>query len=108
MIQFAPESYGREAFDAFWRSLLVADWARPDGPLRLHAALPPSDLPEADFFLNARLFLTTLDEQEGAPSTATGNLSRVFVGAMLGAAEARSAPALWRKFIAFTWTQAPD
>ena len=84
MIQFAPEPHGREAFDAFWRSLLLADWERPDGTLRLNPEVLLSDLAEADFFINARLFLTALDEQDGAPTTATGNLSRVFVGAMFG------------------------
>jgi len=33
--------------------------------------------------INARLFLAALAEQDGAPTTATGNLSRVFAGVML-------------------------
>lgn len=83
MIQFIPEPFGREAFDAFVRSLLFADWELPDGPLRLNADLKPADLADADFFLNARLFLIALAEEDGAPTTATGNLNRVFVGRML-------------------------
>ncbi len=82
MIQFIPESYGREAFDAFARSLLCADWESPDGPLRLNAELESADLAEAEFFLNARLFLIALAEEDGAPATATGNLNRGFVGRM--------------------------
>lgn len=82
MIQLIPEPYGREAFDAFLRSLLFADWESPDGPLRLNADLKPADLADAKFFLNARLFLAALAEQDGAPATATGNLNRVFVGQM--------------------------
>ena len=83
MIQFAPEPHGREAFDAFWRSLLTSDWEQLDGPLRLNAELALSDLVKADFLINARLFLAALAEQDGAPTTATGNLSRVFAGVML-------------------------
>ena len=82
MIQFIPEPYGREAFDAFMRSLLFADWESPDSPLRLNAHLKPADLADAEFFLNARLFLAALAEEDGAPATATGNLNRVFVGRM--------------------------
>lgn len=81
MIQFVGEPDGDEAFD-FLRSLLLADWESPDGPLRLSADLSLADLAAADFFLNARLFLTALTEEDGAPTTATGNLNRVFVGRM--------------------------
>lgn len=82
MIQFVPEPHGREALDAFLRRLLVADWKAPEGPLRLSADLSLADLAKADFFLNARLFLAALAEEDGAPATATGNLNRVFVGQM--------------------------
>lgn len=84
MIQFIPEPYGRDAFgafEAFVRSLLLADWESPDGPLRLNADLKLFDLAEADFFFNARLFLAALME-DGAPTTATGNPSRAFVAQM--------------------------
>jgi hypothetical protein len=83
MIQFIPEPYGSEAFDTFLRSLLFADWESPDGPLRLNADLKSVDLADAEFFLNARLFLVALAEEDGAPATATGDLNRVFVGQML-------------------------
>jgi hypothetical protein len=82
MIQFVAESDGPESFDAFLRDLLVADWTSPGSPLRLSADLSLADLAEAEFFLNARLFLTVLAEGDGAPTTATGNLNRVFVGRM--------------------------
>jgi hypothetical protein len=82
MIQFIPEPYGREAFDAFLRNLLFTDWESPDSPLRLNADLKPADLADAGFFFNARLFLATLAEEDGAPATTTGNLTRVFVGQM--------------------------
>lgn len=81
MIQFVGEPDGTEAF-GFWRDLLVADWESSESPLRLSADLELADLAEADFFLNTRLFLVALAEGDGAPITATGNLSRVFVGQM--------------------------
>jgi hypothetical protein len=62
--------------------LLFADWESPDGPLRLNADLKSADLADAEFFFNARLFLAALAEEDGAPTTATGNLNRVFVGRM--------------------------
>lgn len=82
MIQFVAESGGPESFDAFLRDLLVADWTSPGGPWRLSADLTLADLAEAEFFLNARLFLTVLVDEDGAATTATGNLNRVFVGRM--------------------------
>lgn len=83
MIQFVAESGGGpESFDAFLRDLLVADWTSPGGPLRLSADLSLADLAEAEFFLNAHLFLNTLAEEDGAPATVTGNLNRAFVGRM--------------------------
>lgn len=82
MIRFVAEPYGREGFDAFLRSLLVADWKSTEGPLRLSADLSLADLAKADFFLNARLFLAALAEEDGATATAAGNLNRVFVGRM--------------------------
>lgn len=82
MSQFPPEPNAREVFEAFCRSLLVADWEEPGGPLRLNADLNLADLRDADFFVNTRLFLATLAEEDGAPATATGNLNRVFVRRM--------------------------
>jgi hypothetical protein len=46
----------------------------------LSADLSLADLGEADFFLNAGLFLAALAEEDGA--TATANLNRLFVGRM--------------------------
>lgn len=83
MIQFAPEPSGREAFDTFWRSLLVADWQNPQSPLRLNSHLALADLASATFFQNTRLLLAALAESNGTAATATGNLNRVFVRQML-------------------------
>jgi len=72
MIQFDPEPNLREIFDAFWRSLLVADWEQPTGPLRLNADRTLADLATADFFVNTRIFLAALAEADGA-QTAEGS-----------------------------------
>src|SRR5450759_3987097 len=96
MIQFVAESGGPESFDAFLRDLLVADWTSPEGSLRLSADLGLADLAEAEFFLNARLFLTALVEEDGAATTATGNLNRGFVGHMF---DRLKLPSLSRKSI---------
>lgn len=80
MIQFTAESGSPESFDDFLCDLLVANWESPDSPLRLSADVGLADLAEADFFFNARLFLTTLAEEGGTPTTMTGNLNRAFVG----------------------------
>lgn len=83
MIQLATEPNGREVFNAFWRSLLVADWEQPDGPLRLSADLKLADLAAADFLINTRVFLAALAEADSVPATATGNLARAFIGQIL-------------------------
>ena len=84
MIQFAPEPGGREALDAYWRALLVADWESATGPLRFSPSLTLSDLADAAFFQNARVLLAALAEAGGTPATAIGNLNRVFVRQMFG------------------------
>ena len=82
MIQLAPEPGGRPAFDAFWRSLLTANWESAAGLMRFCPNLTLSELTGADFFINSRVFLTALAEGTGAPATATGNLNRTFVHSM--------------------------
>jgi hypothetical protein len=82
VIQFAPEPGGRPTFDAFCRGLLTADWESASGPIRFCPNLTLSELADADFFINSRLFLTALAEGTGAPATATGNLNRTFVHSM--------------------------
>jgi hypothetical protein len=79
MILPAPEPGGREAFDAFWRNLLVADWDSATGPIRFSSALTLSDLADADFFQNTRVLLQALAAGNGSAATATGNLTRAFV-----------------------------
>ena len=96
MIQFLADSGTPESFDDFLCDLLVANWTSPGGPLRLSADLSLADLGTAEFFLNARLFLTALVEENGASATATGNLNRAFVGRMFDRLEI---PSLSRKSI---------
>lgn len=84
MIEFIEESRGGDEVADFLRvrDLLLADWESPEGPLHLSAELPLSDLAGIEFFFNTRLFLAALAEGNGAPTTSTGNLNRVFVGLM--------------------------
>jgi len=82
MIQFVAESGAPESFDDFLCDLLVANWMSPGGPWRLSTDLSLADLGTAEFFLNARLFLTAIVEENGTAATATGNLNRAFVGRM--------------------------
>ena len=82
MIQFAPEPGSPEAFDAFAFSLLQADWESATGPMRFSPSLTLSDLADAAFFQNTRLFLAALAAEQGTPATATGNLTRAFVGSL--------------------------
>lgn len=79
MIHLAPEPGGRQAFEAFWRSLLVADWESATGPIRFSPNLILSDLTGAKFFQNARVLLAALAAENRTPATATGNLNRAFV-----------------------------
>ena len=82
IIHFVAESGAPESFDDFLCDLLVANWTSPGGPWRLSTDLSLADLGTAAFFLNARLFLTAIVEENGASATATGNLNRAFVGRM--------------------------
>jgi hypothetical protein len=82
MIQFAPEPGSPEAFDAFAFSLLQADWESATGPMRLSPSLTRPDLADAAFFQNTRLFLAAQAADQGTPATATGNLTRAFVGSL--------------------------
>jgi hypothetical protein len=67
----------------FLSELLRADWAQTDGPLRLRADLPLAELERASHFQNARTLLQMLVEENGAPATAAGKLTRSFAGRML-------------------------
>ena len=58
------------------------DWNATDGPMRLSGKVPLADLRGAVFFVNLRRLLLMLDEEGGTDATATGNLTRAFVGRM--------------------------
>lgn len=79
MISDAPQPGQPQTFSHFCHLLITADWEKSDGPLRLAADLTLPDLAHAHFFLNARVFLAALAENDGAPATATGNLNRKFI-----------------------------
>jgi hypothetical protein len=57
-------------------------WAEPF-PIRLEPNLSFEQVGRTQFFHNVRAFLQAVDEWEGAPTTAKGNLTRAFVAHML-------------------------
>jgi hypothetical protein len=69
MIMLSTPPSAEDTFCTFWRSLLVADWEQPAGPLRLSADLKLADLAAADFLVNTRVFLAALAEADSAPAT---------------------------------------
>jgi hypothetical protein len=69
--------------NAFIALLLTADWSAPDSPIRLAEDLSLDDVKHVLFFDQARRFLRLMDENEGAPLTATGNLNRAYVAQMM-------------------------
>jgi hypothetical protein len=69
--------------DAFIAQLLKADWTAPNSPIQLADDLLLDDVKHVLFFDQARQFLRLMDENKGAPLTATGNLNRVYVTLML-------------------------
>jgi hypothetical protein len=82
VITAGPEPSGHESFDAFWRSLLVADWENPQGPIRLSAKVGTADLTDSTFLHNTRIFLSALVEGGGVATTSAGRLNRKFVAQM--------------------------
>jgi hypothetical protein len=57
-------------------------WADPF-PIRLEPNLSFQQVGQTELFRNVRAFLQAVEEFEGAPTTAKGNLTRAFVGHML-------------------------
>jgi hypothetical protein len=82
MINLAPEPGVPHPFDAFARRLLQADWKSTAGPMRFSASLTLSDLADAAFLHNTRVLMAGLAVEQGTPATATGNLTRAFVGSL--------------------------
>jgi hypothetical protein len=80
MIDLAPEPVVPHPFDAFARRLLQADWESTIGPMRFSASLTLSELADAAFLHNTRVLMAGLAAEQGTPATATGNLTRAFVG----------------------------
>jgi hypothetical protein len=69
--------------DAFIGQLLTADWNAPNSPIRLADDLSLDDVKHVLFFDQARQFLRLMEENKGAPLTATGNFNRVYVSQMI-------------------------
>jgi hypothetical protein len=68
------------ALNRHLQSLYEADWEDPRGAIRFSAALKLDELSRAGIFHNARIFLNALIKEGSTPTTATGNLTRAFVG----------------------------
>ncbi|MBA4147599.1 MAG: hypothetical protein H0X66_05750 [Verrucomicrobia bacterium] len=60
-------------------ALRNADWNDPTGAIRLRTDLTMDDIGDVAFFINTRVFLQALAEDDGTAATATGNLNRAFV-----------------------------
>lgn len=69
--------------DAFIAQLLDADWNAPNSPIQLADDLTLDEVKHVLFFDQARQFLRLMDENKGAPLTATGNLNRAYVAQMM-------------------------
>src|ERR1035437_2776439 len=80
MIDLSPEPGVPHPFDAFARRLLQADWESTIGPMRFSDSLTLADLADAAFLHNTRVLMAGLAAEQGTPATATGNLTRAFVG----------------------------
>src|ERR1017187_10503052 len=80
MINLAPDPGVPHPFDVFARRLLQADWESTTGPMRFSASLTLSDMAHATFLRNTRVLMAGLAAEQGTPATATGNLTRAFVG----------------------------
>ena len=85
----AAKTYNRQPQDELgglspdrMHDLLQGDWFTA-GPLRLNLEIEPGDVGDVDLLVNARIFLTAVQEAGGIKTTATGNLPRAFVALML-------------------------
>jgi hypothetical protein len=89
MISYAPDSGppNVESLNIWLHALVAADWNHSSGPLRLNAGLKLDDLPQANFFLNSRIFLEALADGGGTDATASGNLNRNFVNGIFDCLE---------------------
>jgi hypothetical protein len=79
MIMPQAQATKREQFDAFLAGLLRCPWNDPQCPLQLNDRLTAEDVAGSSLYQNARLLMTTLRDEKGTPTTATGNLTRAFV-----------------------------
>lgn len=84
MIPNLPTPYGvsLDVLNRYLKSLYDADWEDECGVIRFSADIKLAELARAEVFHNAQIFLTALLEEGGTPTTATGNLTRAFVGQM--------------------------
>lgn len=77
-----PFGVSLPVLNRYLQSLYDADWEAPRGAIAFSPEVKLAELDGADIFHNARIFLNTLLEEDGTPTTATGNLTRAFIGRM--------------------------
>jgi hypothetical protein len=77
-----PYGVSLEVLNSYLKSLYDANWEDPCCTIRIGNGIRAEELAGAEIFHNARIFLHALLEEGGAPVTATGNLTRAFVGRM--------------------------
>ncbi|MBM3322112.1 hypothetical protein FJY69_01330 [candidate division WOR-3 bacterium] len=70
-------------FEASIAQLLNADWNAPNSAIQMADDLSLDDVKHVLFFDQCRQFLRLMDENKGAPLTATGNLNRAYVAQMI-------------------------
>lgn len=70
--------------DQVWR-LVYCDWESGASVVRLNTGIPMAELEHVEILKNARVFLQSLLESQGAKTTVAGNLNRKFVVHMLHA-----------------------
>jgi hypothetical protein len=83
VIRIEVRSATKADMDAFVAQLLKADWNAPNSPIQLADDLSLEEVKHVLFFDQARQFLRLLEENKGAPLTATGNLNRAYVAQMI-------------------------
>lgn len=78
-----PYGVSLEVLNQYLKSLYDADWQDPRGAIRFSAEVKLAELTQARLFQNTRMLLNALLQDGGAPMTATGNLTRAYVGSVI-------------------------
>jgi hypothetical protein len=80
-----PYGVSLEVLNCYLKSLYDANWEDPHGTIRIGSTITLAELARSKIFLNASIFLNALLEDDGAPMTVRGNLTRAFARRMFDA-----------------------